>query len=209
MADLKNTLLSYDHHTLIGESEARKAAVLIPLIKKDEGYAVLFEERALHLNSQPGDICFPGGKIDKEDPSPEHAAIRETCEELGIEAGSIDILGPLGRYVPSSQLIVYPFVGILNTEAFSTNKEEVESVFTVPLAYLMNTKPEKHLLRLEPSPNHDFPFDRIANGKEYQWRKRHITELFYRYEDRNIWGMTAKILSHFLSTIKKSSSTEN
>jgi peroxisomal coenzyme A diphosphatase NUDT7 len=202
ISDIKKRLTTYDHSLLIGEKEASKAAVLIPLIKTDEGFSILFEERAHHLNSQPGDICFPGGKIEACDKTPERAAVRETCEELGIDEASIEILGPLGKYVPSTHLIVYPFVGILNQETLAVNKDEVESAFTVPLTYLLNTAPEKHVVRLQPSPSQDFPFDRIAGGKEYQWRKRQITELFYHYRDRSIWGMTARILNHFLSILK-------
>ncbi|HET6872279.1 MAG TPA: CoA pyrophosphatase [Sporolactobacillaceae bacterium] len=205
ISDLKRQLNSYDHNLLIGEKEASKAAVLIPLVEKDDGYSVLFEERALHLKSQPGDICFPGGKIERGDTSPQYAAARETCEELGIELSSIEIIGSLGRYVPSTHLIVYPFVGILNPKTFQINKDEVESIFTVPLDYLIKTEPEKHFVQLEPNPNQNFPFDRIAKGKEYQWRKRQITELFYHYGERSIWGMTARILNHFLSIIKPSS----
>ena len=200
---LRTLLLNYDKNTLIGERGAAKAAVLIPLLQNDEGFSVLFEERSHHLKSQPGDICFPGGKIESYDSSPKQTAIRETCEELGIGANTIDILGPLGRYVPSTHLIVYPFVGVLNPCKFIINKDEVESIFTVPLDYLLNTVPDKHLVSLQPNPNQDFPFDRIAKGKEYQWRKRYITELFYHYKDRSIWGMTAKILEHFLSIMAK------
>ncbi|MGV3487355.1 MAG: NUDIX hydrolase [Tuberibacillus sp.] len=200
--DIKKALAS-NSGSIIGEKEAHKASILIPLVQTDEGLSILFEERSLKLNSQPGDICFPGGRIESSDASPQEAAARETSEELGISAESIEIIGELGKFIPSMQLIVYPFVGILRHSEFSINKFEVESVFTVPLTYLLKAKPEKYLVSLEPKPGNDFPYDRVAKGKAYQWRKRYITELFYQYKDRSIWGMTAKILDHFLALIKE------
>ena len=66
-----------------------KYAVLLPLVKKEDGIHILFEERALTLNRQPGDICFPGGKVDFEDVNEEYTAIRETIEELGLKRDDI------------------------------------------------------------------------------------------------------------------------
>ena len=81
------------------------------------------------------------------------------------------------------------------------NKDEVEEVFTVPLSYLMNAKPEKYRVDFEVRPESDFPYELIQGGKDYDWRPRKLDEYFYFYEDRVIWGLTAKILTHFLSLI--------
>jgi coenzyme A diphosphatase NUDT7 len=192
------------HYTggIIGENKALRAAVLIPLIKKEETYEVLFEVRAFHLKSQPGDICFPGGKIDPSDDSPLDAAIRETTEELGLGPSSIKPIGSLDRYVPSSQFIIHPFVGILETTDFKINKDEVDHTFTIPLNWLLSHEPVKHIVQMDPQPGEDFPYDKIAQGKAYNWRKRTIEELFYHYKDHSVWGMTARILTHFLKIIQ-------
>ncbi len=202
LSDIKKSLSSKSCETIIGEEDALKASVLIPLVQTEEGLAVLFEERSHQLKSQPGDICFPGGRMDQRDQSPVSTAIRETSEELGIKAESIEVLGALGRYIPSMQLIIYPFVGYLKDTDFAVNPAEVASTFQVPLLFLLNAEPEKFIVHLEPQPEDDFPYDRIARGKAYAWRKRQITELFYRYQNRHIWGMTAKILNHFLTVIR-------
>ena len=204
LSDIKKNLTAESGDTLIGEKEASKASVLIPLIQTEQGLSVLFEERSKQLKSQPGDICFPGGRIEAQDASPQHTAVRETSEELGIPIDSVEVIAPLGKFVPSLPLIIYPFVGILKQTDFSVNPAEVESVFTVPLSFLLQTEPEKHFVGLQPQPGADFPYERVAQGREYQWRKRYITELFYHYKERSIWGMTAKILEHFLSVIKSS-----
>lgn len=191
---------------VIGEERALRAAVLIPLIKKEDSYEIVFEVRAFHLKSQPGDICFPGGKIDAADPAPLDAAIRETTEELGVAASSIEPIGALDRYVPSSQFIIYPFVGLLKETDFKINQEEVDHTFTIPLDWLLTHQPVKHIVQMDPQPGEDFPYDRIAQGKNYNWRKRTIEELFYHYNDHSVWGMTARILTHFLEILRASSS---
>lgn len=193
-----------NHYTggIIGEDQALKAAVCIPLIEKEDGDHVLFEVRSFQLTSQPGDICFPGGKIDLEDPTPMDAAIRETSEELGLARSSIEYIGSLDRYVPSSQFIIYPFVVKLPDQDFEINIEEVDHTFTIPLNWLLSHKPERHVVEMDPSPRKDFPYDRIANGRNYPWRRRAIEELFYHYGDHSVWGMTARILTHFLHILR-------
>ena len=76
--------LSEDRPLFIGEATAFRSAVLIPLIQVDGEWHILFEVRSLTMRKQPGDISFPGGRIDKTDPTPLAAALRETYEELGI-----------------------------------------------------------------------------------------------------------------------------
>ncbi|TCP24564.1 8-oxo-dGTP pyrophosphatase MutT (NUDIX family) [Scopulibacillus darangshiensis] len=187
---------------IIGEDTALKASVMIPLVKADKTWHILFEVRSKKMNHQPGDICFPGGRIDDTDPTPRHAALRETEEELGIRGEDIDILGELATYVPSSQMLVFPFVAALSqNHQLNLNQSEVDSVFTVPLNWLMNQEPERHIVDYDVRPRPDFPYDRIYGGKKYPFRNRQMAEMFYNYGDKTIWGLTARILQHFLSVI--------
>ncbi|WEG12267.1 CoA pyrophosphatase [Pullulanibacillus sp. KACC 23026] len=200
---LKSALTSHFTGGIMDEEKALRAAICLPLFKLENDWHLLFEVRAFHLKSQPGDICFPGGKIDPDDSTPLHTAVRETSEELGILKESIEIIGALDRYVPSSQFIIYPFVGLLKDLHFNINKEEVDHTFTIPLKWLLSHQPEKHRVNMDPKPGEDFPYERIAQGRDYKWRRRTMVELFYHYEDHSVWGMTAKILTHFLEVIKK------
>ena len=86
---------SLRHHIpkRIGKEKETSFAVLIPLIKKEDGYHVLFEVRARHLNKQPGEVCFPGGKVEPGETTYE-AAVRETTEELFIQREHIESSGP-------------------------------------------------------------------------------------------------------------------
>ncbi|TDL32578.1 CoA pyrophosphatase [Jeotgalibacillus sp. S-D1] len=188
----------------IGEDTAMKSAILIPLVLVNNEWHVLFEVRSLSMRRQPGDISFPGGRIDSADASPKDAAIRETHEELGVDASSIQIVGELSPFIPASTFVVYPFVATIDDHrACRLNKLEVEEVFTVPVDWLLNHKPYKHLIPLQPQPPTDFPYEKIANGNQYQWGLKNMEEWFYEYNGYTIWGLTARILKHFIETIKK------
>ena len=187
----------------LGEETAFRSAVLIPLIQKNGEWHVLFEVRALTMRKQPGDISFPGGKIDDTDSSPLEAALREAHEELGIDPKSIQILGKLSPFVTSPSFVVYPFIGVIEeSEMNSFNKDEVEELFTVPIDWLLTHEPYVHYVSFEPKPPDDFPYGKIANGENYQWRKSLMEEWFYEYENYTIWGLTARLLKHFVEKMK-------
>jgi len=188
----------------IGEDTAFRSAVIIPLVLVEEEWHVVFEVRSLKMRKQPGDISFPGGKIDPTDHTPLEAAIRETHEELGIDPEAIEVIASLSPFVTSSSFVVYPFVAVLPSNQIQCfNKEEVEEVFTVPLKWLLNYEPYCHLISVEPKPLPDFPFEKIMNGAQYQWRSRAIEEWFFDYEGYTIWGLTARILKYFLERVKE------
>lgn len=188
----------------IGEEIAFRSAVLIPLVKVDGEWHILFEVRAFTMRKQPGDISFPGGRIDKTDPTPLEAALRETHEELGIDPKTVRNVQQLSPYIASPTFVVYPFVGIIEYDQIilDYNKNEVEEVFTVPIDWLVNYEPYMHLVSIKPTPALDFPFEKIANGTDYEWGTHAIEEWFFDYKGYTIWGLTARILKHFIETIK-------
>lgn len=199
---IKNELIQ-NQPLFIGEDTAMRSAVLIPLVKIKEEWHVLFEVRSLTMRRQPGDISFPGGRIDPTDASPIDAAIRETHEELGIEPDEITVIGQMSVFIPTSSFVVYPFVATIdNYLTYSLNKDEVEEIFTIPVKWLLNYEPYLHKVPVQPMPLTDFPYEKIANGDQYQWRARDIEEWFYDYEQYTVWGLTARILKHFIDTIK-------
>ncbi|WP_053220054.1 NUDIX hydrolase [Virgibacillus senegalensis] len=188
---------------ILGSEQFAKFAVLLPLLEKEGELHVLFETRSHTLRRQPGDICFPGGKIDPADDSPEGAAIRETIEELGINSKDIDDVYPIDYMVSPFGMIVYPFVGFIDKNAtIKLNHEEVEEVFTVPLSFFLETKPVIHKVNMQIEPQEDFPFELVAGGRDYEWRPLKMDEYFYQYEDKVIWGLTARIMAHFVEIVK-------
>ena len=189
---------------ILGHENMRKYAVLIPLIEDRRlGTSILFQVRARSLRRQPGEISFPGGKMEEVDQNPGVTAIRETSEELGIPIDQIQLIHQLDTYVPSQNSIIYPFVAELTTnQQISPNPDEVEKVFCVPIDFFIKNDPEIYYLDLKIDPDPNFPFDRIPGGKAYPFRTARIPELFYTYNQQVIWGMTARILQHFISLIK-------
>lgn len=176
-----------------------EAAVLLPLVATDQGVSVLFEERAHHLKRQPGEICFPGGRFEEKDQDFQAAAVRETCEELGVDAGNISVLGRLDALVAHHGPIIHPFVGVISDIGkISCNPDEVAGVFTVPLKFLLDYTPVKGSMQLADRPGEDFPFELVPTKKK-DWRgNKEYAVYFYIYEGHVIWGLTARILYGFL-----------
>ncbi|WP_017728583.1 NUDIX hydrolase [Halalkalibacterium ligniniphilum] len=207
--DIKQRLESHTPNVL-GQSQARHSAVLLPLIEKNGEPHLLFEVRSKNLKRQPGEICFPGGRIDPTDKTPQAASIREAVEELGVSYDDIQPIGQLDLLVTPFRGIIYPFVAELNPNAkLNPNTYEVHEVFTVPLSYLQQYQPELHHMTIQFKPSAGFPLDAIANRSAYKERKHTIPEFFYFYQDYVIWGLTARILRHFLELIGTSAPSES
>ncbi|MEH7416637.1 CoA pyrophosphatase [Neobacillus drentensis] len=202
--DLDSVLNKLNGHTpkILGSERFSKYAVLLPLLQKEDGIHVLFEVRSLELRRQPGEICFPGGRIDAQDINEQDAAIRETVEELGINNLDITDVFPLDYMISPFGMILYPYVGyIKNPEKIQPSPAEVGEIFTVPLSFLIHNKPEIYRVSLKAEPEENFPFELIPGGENYNWRARGMDEYFYRYGGKTIWGLTARILAHFIELI--------
>ncbi|MBU8905553.1 NUDIX hydrolase [Desertibacillus haloalkaliphilus] len=188
---------------ILGHENFLKSAVMIPLIERNGEINLLFEVRSHQLRRQPGEICFPGGKVDESDKDEEHTAIRELCEELGLPANQINTVASLDYVVTPFDSLIYPFVGEIAPHAvISHNPLEVDEVFYVPLDYFLEAKPQRFDINLKVEPEKNFPYHLIPNGKNYNWRVGAIPEYFYEYNDYVIWGLTARILHHFLELIR-------
>ena len=159
---------------LAQERPIRPAAVLIPIIDHPQP-TVLLTQRATHLNDHAGQISFPGGKIDAADASPLDAALREAEEEVGLAREFVDPLGYLDIYGTSFGFRILPAVAKVKPGfELRINPSEVDDVFEVPLAFLMN--PANHHL----------------HSKEFRGMERFYYAM--PYGERYIWGATAGIL---------------
>ena len=156
--------------SIIGKDLYLNSAVLIPIIVLDNSEFVLFEKRSSTVR-QPGEVSFPGGHFDSRyDKDFLSTAIRETCEELGIENTCIEIIGSIGTLVAPMGVIVETYLGILKINSLDELKidhKEVERIFLIPLEYFINNKPEEYFTRLELHPyitKEDGEKDRAASG---------------------------------------------
>lgn len=142
----------------------REAAVLIPLIQQDDGEtAILFEVRSARLRTQPSEICFPGGGIEKDE-TPEETAVRETEEELLISAEQIKVFGQADGTIGPGGSPMWAYAGVLKDYHQTFSKDEVEEVFCVPLSWLLAHEPEMYSAKAHFIPGEGFPADTVPGG---------------------------------------------
>lgn len=182
-----------------GWERMKRSSVIIPLVKIKDEVCILFEVRAKKLKSQPGDICFPGGKIDGNE-TPKEAAVRELSEELEVK--NINVINELDTVVRYDGIIIHPFLGIIkDVKEININESEVDHVFYVPLDYLLRHKYLEVDGKINIDRSNDFPYHLIENKEKYKFREASYKYLFYKFGKYNIWGITAEILNDFLKKL--------
>ena len=178
------------------QPEAAGAAVLIPIVDTEDGPASLLEVRALALDAQPGEVCLPGGHIEPGE-TPREAAIRETCEELLVDKGQVELIGSLGNLAGPGGRPLHALVGMLSDYRDTFSPTEVDRTFTLPLDWLLAHDPTWYDVRLEPHHPDDFPWELIPGGRSYPWHAQHSRVPFYLGTDPLVWGATARVLAEF------------
>lgn len=201
---LSKNIRSSDKVGIIGEvDDYKKYAVAVPLVKINDSLNVLFQVRSKNLRNQPGEVSFPGGKIEKDENS-NSAAIRETCEELNIGARSIVTLGSLDLVITQHNKIIYPYViRIEDNIKIDPSVHEVDHIFYVPLKFFTEVKPLAKSIRILTEPEEEMPFSNMVGAMDYKWIEGRSRVYIYRYEGYVIWGLTAKIMNHFSELIRK------
>lgn len=176
----------------------RYFSILIPLLAQQDGIYVLFEQRSKKMKTQPGDVCFPGGRMEPGE-TPLACALRETQEEIGIAPEEIRILGQYDSLYEIAGITMRTFVGILPENALQKlrcNPAEVEQAFVVPLSYFMETKPKIYESQIVQKVD-DFPYAETGIRPDYKWRTGKNEIPIYRYEGHIIWGLTGRIIKWF------------
>ncbi|MAZ35402.1 MAG: CoA pyrophosphatase [Thalassospira sp.] len=168
-----------------GELIARPAAVLVPLVQRDEGLHVILTRRTDHLSDHAGQISFPGGRQEDHDNTLEETALRETEEEIGLARVHIELVGRLDDYYTVTGYQVTPVVGLI-TPPFdlAPDAHEVAEVFEVPLEFILEPRNQK------------------LQTVTFEGAKRRYFAIPYR--EYYIWGATAGMLVNFSEVLKAS-----
>jgi len=117
------------------------AAVLVPLVVREQAPSVLLTRRTDHLHHHPGQISFPGGRLEADDASPVHTALRETEEEIGLARSHVELIGALPDYLTGTGFRVTPVVGLVHPPFDLTlDAFEVAEAFEVPLAHFLDPR---------------------------------------------------------------------
>jgi 8-oxo-dGTP pyrophosphatase MutT (NUDIX family) len=169
----------------LGLSDAKMSSVLLLVYPENDSLFICLTKRPSTMKHHPGQISFPGGKVEKEDISAESAAMRETHEEIGVEPSKVEILGRMSSlYVEASRFTIQPFLAWSNKKPdFSVNNEEVEGLILFPLS--------------------DFILNEIILEKELETFSGLLKVKYYPWQDEVIWGATAMILSELIEILKR------
>ncbi|MBL8833275.1 MAG: CoA pyrophosphatase [Rhodospirillales bacterium] len=163
--------------------ELRPAAVLVPLVERPDGLSVLLTQRTAHLHDHAGQISFPGGRIEPDDPDPVAAALRETEEEIGLHRRHVEIVGRLDTYQTRTSYEVTPVVGLVRPPFdLVPDTFEVAEIFEIPLSFVLD------------------PRNRERRSRHFQGTERHFWVL--PYPDRYIWGVTAGMLVNLAEVLQ-------
>jgi 8-oxo-dGTP pyrophosphatase MutT (NUDIX family) len=166
----------------VGERRLKPAGVLVGIVNHATGPTILLTQRTAHLKKHAGQISFPGGGWEEQDPHLEATALRETEEEIGLHQRHIEVLGQLSLYETSTAYGVTPVVGWVEPPIeLTADPFEVAEVFEVPLDWIMDRNNHKQESRVR------------------QGRRSHYYVL--PYENRFIWGATAGMLVNLVDVL--------
>lgn len=156
-------------------TEFRPAAVLAPIVKRPEGWTMIFTQRAEETPAHPGQVSFPGGRVQESDVNAVETALRETREEIGLDHNYIEPLGAWDQYETGTGYRITPIVGLVEPGfELTLDPREVASVFEAPLSFLFDPA------------NHE--------RREGVWRGHRRFYYAMPYEGRFIWGATAGMI---------------
>lgn len=158
-----------------------RAAVLVPLFYRDDELHLLFTQRSNRVTYHKGQISFPGGVHTQDDSTLLHTALRESYEEIGLEAKHVSVLGELDDAITrSSGFAISPFVALIPYPySFKINTEEIDEIFFVPLSALRDN------FRVE---------YRVVNNEV-------LPDYFYEYQGKVVWGATARIVNQLVELL--------
>lgn len=182
ISQLVNSLKDYQYQSIPGDYP--DAGVLIPFhYPENQEAEILLTVRADHLNSHAGEIAFPGGKVEDDDVDIIATALRESHEEINLQPDSVQVVCQMDQMMSKAGIRVSPVVGVLDSvDGLVANPEELDSIFSVPVRYFVETQPEIRR----------FHFD----GASWEMPE-------YHYQGHRIWGLTSMIIVNLINIVYK------
>jgi 8-oxo-dGTP pyrophosphatase MutT (NUDIX family) len=168
-----------DHEPVVVADQPREAAVVVPVIVREDGPAILFTKRADHLSDHPGQMSFPGGGREPEDEDLLGTALREANEEIGLDPKAVHIVGRLDDISTVTHYSVRPFVGRIPDREYLPTDEEVAEVVTLPVEELTD-------------------LDNYESEHREHPRYGEVRLHFFYVDGYTVWGATAKMLVQLL-----------
>ncbi len=166
-------------------SDPRPAAVLIPFLREEDAWHILYTRRTDSLAEHSGQVAFPGGRCDPGDPDAASTALREAREEIGLQPADVRLLGHLPDMVTITNYAVTPVVGVIPWPyEFHLETEEVSRVFTIPLAWLADPANREERARSLPAPYAPIP-----------------VIYFHPFSGETLWGVSASLTVSLLKLI--------
>lgn len=181
LASARSSSDGYAEIDIVNDSQLKCAAVLVPLVKQDDEWHILFTRRTDKVESHKGQVSFPGGACDEGETTPEQTALREVEEEIGIHANDVKILGRMANLITISFFRVTPVVGVVKwPNVFRVGEDEVARVFTIPLEWLADA------------------------SNRWQFERPNATRTliaYHPYDGELLWGATARMTVDFLNVL--------
>ena len=167
----------------VEDKKYKIAAILFPLIEKNKKVNVILTTRSKDVASHPGQVCFPGGKLDKNDKNIVDCAKREAFEEVGIKNSQIKILGQIDQCITGTNYKVTPIIALINSNYIpSIQESEVADLFEVPFEFFLD---KNNLKR-----------------KNAEYKGKHYSYYQYDWKNKKIWGSTARMIVNFCEIMK-------
>lgn len=201
--ELEQIVKVFQHRAVGTVGKHQFFSVLVPLVEKDGKLHLLYEVRAAHMKRQPGEVCFPGGKMERDE-TPEKCAVRETMEELGVSEEGIRVIAQMDTLYTYSNFTMYCFLGTISWEALQfavSNPDEVGEIFLVPLSQVLSQPPVVYEMKVMPQVTEHFPYDKISKTNSYRWRWGISEVPVYEFGDRVVWGLTGRITRNFVQAL--------
>jgi 8-oxo-dGTP pyrophosphatase MutT (NUDIX family) len=193
---LRDAFTAPEDVTRDGDLPPGASAVLVPLFDTEAGPGLLYTRRSKTLSTHPGEVSFPGGRVDPGDAGPRAAALREAEEEVGIRPRDVDVLGHLTDFITFRGTLVSAYVGHVQAPVPTepTSPAEVDEMFLVPVQHLLDAERYEGRTLADP----EAAAARAPEGSGISARRRDRVVHYWRADPATVWGITGELTARFL-----------